>query len=177
MVKLQRSEQVAAFVDRLCGLSPGDRARLRRAAGKTISESHAIDLAYRVLPYGLGARREELYFLLATVYPLADSGSDTSLGVSLWRARDRDPNRNRGLDRRVQILLDADAGQLPFRLQHVIRYLKSKGVRVNWEALLNDLLRWEYANRPVQKRWAAHYFGHQEAPPVPAQDEGDLAAE
>ncbi len=167
MPESQQREQTADFVERLSQLAPGDRARLKRDAGKTMAESHSIGLAYRILPYGLGARREEIYFLLATVYPLAAGGGAGNLGAALRLARDPTPDKNKGLDRRVEILLDADATQLPFRLRQTIRLLKSRRVKVNWETLLADLLAWEWPDRPVQKRWAREYFGRPESSEAP----------
>jgi CRISPR system Cascade subunit CasB len=163
MPEPQQREQIGDFVERLAQLAPGDRARLKRDAGKTMAESHSIGLAYRILPYGLGARREEIYFLLATVYPLADGGGAGNLGDALRLARDPKPDKNKGLDRRVEILLDADVTQLPFRLRQTVRLLKSRRVKVNWEMLLADLLAWERPDRPIQKRWARQYFGRPES--------------
>jgi len=55
-------------------------------------------------------------------------------------------------------LLDSDATQLPFRLRQAIRFLKSKGVKVNLQQLLEDLLQWNHPGRFVQKQWARAYF-------------------
>jgi CRISPR system Cascade subunit CasB len=78
----------------------------------------------------------------------------------------RDPKNPKGLDRRVEILLDSDLTQLPFRLRQAVHYLSSKRVAVNWQQLLQDLLRWSHASRIVQKSWARSYFGS----PIPARN-------
>ena len=122
-----------------------------------LSEAQSLGLFYRLLPFGIGIAQEEIYFLLATLYPLADGGGSGNFGSSLRHARD--PKNHKGLDRRVEILLDSDNTQLPFRLRQAVRFVKSNNAAVNWQILLKDLLRWHYVNRIVQKQWARAYFG------------------
>jgi len=149
--------QVQVFIDRLGKLNPGDRARLKRNSGRTLAEAHnALGLFYRLLPPGVPERDYETYFLVATLYPMAEDGGADNLGQSLRRAQGA---RNKaGLDRRVEILLDADRTQLPFRLRQAIHFLHSNRVRVNWPQLLADLLYWNAPSRSVQQRWAKSYF-------------------
>ncbi|MFZ5903178.1 MAG: type I-E CRISPR-associated protein Cse2/CasB [Chloroflexota bacterium] len=173
MPKNEPDPRIAKFVDKLRALDAGDKAKLKRDAGKPIAEAQNIGLFYRLLPYGLNAAQEEIYFLVATHYCLADGGGKGNLGASLHRARDPDPKKNKGLNRRVEILLDSDATQLPFRLRQAIRLLKSKNERVNWQQLLQDLLRWNYPSRIVQKQWARAYF----ALPKPSDEETSAANE
>ena len=91
------------------------------------------------------------------VYPLAESGGAANFGASLRAAR-TDMNA-RGLDRRVEALLDADAGQLPFRLRQAVRFTQANRVPVNWTELLRDVLQWDQPSSFVQRKWAAAYFG------------------
>jgi CRISPR system Cascade subunit CasB len=153
--------QVQLFIDRLGKLQPGDRARLKRNAGRTLAESRKVmGLFYDLLPSGVPEQEYETYFLVATLYPLADGGGAGDLGAALRRAQ---VSRNRaGLDRRVEILLDADRTQLPFRLRQAVHFLHSNRVRVNWPQLLADLLYWTHPQRYVQQRWARSYFAESE---------------
>jgi len=151
--------KVEKFLQNLSALDAGGKARLKRDAGKPLAEAKSLGLFYRLLPYGLSAAQEEIFFLLATLYTLADGGGKGNFGASLHSARDPDPKKNKGLNRRVEVLLDSDAAQLPFRLRQAVRLLKSKPVAVNWQQLLEDLLRWKSVNRTVQKQWARAYFG------------------
>ena len=148
--------QIAAFMTRLEMLDAGGRARLKRCAGQSLSEARQIGLFYSILPPGIPAYQEGIYFLVATLYPLADSGGSGDFGAALRRAQQR--NNRKGLDRRVESLLDADEAQLPFRLRQAVRFISSNQVKVNWFQLLDDLLRWNTFNRPVQRRWARSYF-------------------
>ena len=145
------------FIDRLGKLDAGGRARLKRSAGRPLAEARdSLALFYRLLPSGIHPAQEEWYFLIATLYPLADGGQAGNLGDSLRRAAG--DNNHKGVDRRVEILLDADASQLPFRLRQAIRFLKSNNVEVNWARLLEDVLQWNHPKRFVQKQWARSYF-------------------
>ncbi len=152
------SPQVSQFIARLGALEPGERARFKRDAGKSLSEASTLGLFYRLLPYGVRPGDEEIYFLVATLFPLADAMErDGNFGATLHRARD-DKN-HKGLDRRVEVLLDADSTQLSFRLRQAVKFAKSKDAQVNWAQLLHDLLRWNGGTRSVQKAWARAYFG------------------
>jgi CRISPR system Cascade subunit CasB len=157
MAEQELSPQIQLFIEKLGRLDAGDRARLRRNAGRTLAEArNALGLFYRLLPPGVSEYQHATYFLVATIYPLAEGGAHGNLGESLRRARM--VQNTAGLDRRIEILLDADSNQLPFRLRQVIHFLQSNRVHVNWPQLLADLLRWNTPSRPVQQRWARAYF-------------------
>lgn len=150
-------EQIEVFTKRLEDLEPGERARLKRNAGRSLAESHdVLGVFFRLLPRDVPPRQQEWYFLVATLYPLASPGASENLGGSLRQARSE--ANSRGLDRRVEALLDADRQQVPFRLRQTISFLQSNRVRVNWPRLLKDLIGWEYLDRGVQQRWAQSYF-------------------
>jgi len=156
-------EKIKEFLSKLAGLDAGAKARLKRDAGKELAEAHSIGLFYRLLPYGLSASHEEIYFLVATLYPLVDKGDGQNFGTSLRilrqsKKRWREPTNS--MDKRFEVLLDADKGQLPYRLRQAVKFLKSgkQKIGVNWEQLLKDLLRWQHPSRFVQKQWAREYF-------------------
>jgi len=152
--------RVVDFCERLTRLDAGERARLKRNAGRTLAESHnALGLFFRLLPPNVPRIHEETYFLVATLFPLAESGNEGNLGSALRQVHD--PRGAQGLDRRVEILLDADGQQLAFRLRQTIRFLESKRGVVNWPQLLQDLLAWGHPKRYVQERWARAYFTSQ----------------
>jgi CRISPR type I-E-associated protein CasB/Cse2 len=151
------SEQVCSFFERLERLDPGERARFKRYAGKQLAESRSVlGLFYRILPPDVPSYQHEAFFLAATLYPLADGGAEGNFGESLRRAKA--VKNAKGLDRRMEVLLNADETQLPFRLRQAIRFLQSCRVRVNWPALLQDLLSWSHPKHMVQRRWAQSYF-------------------
>lgn len=158
MSKPQLNSRPATFIANLQRLNAGDRARLKRSAGRPLDEAtQCLGLFYRLLPYGgVAQAHEPTYWLVAALFPLADETSHGSFGDALRRARS--PRYRKGLDRRVEALLDSDPAQLPHRLAQAVRFLHSQRVPINWRSLLEDLLQWEHPNRFVQKKWARAYF-------------------
>jgi CRISPR system Cascade subunit CasB len=159
------------FVEALGRLDTGEKARLKRNAGFTLAEARdVLGVFYRLLPPTVSRAQYEDYFLVATLYPLAEgSGRHRDLGATLRAARS-DTNA-KGIDRRVEALLDAEGEQLRFRLRQAIRFAQSSRVTVNWPQLLRDVLRWDHPARFVQQRWAESYF----AVTLPARREDSRA--
>lgn len=160
MSEYQLDPKIAMFIERLGRLEPGERARLKRNAGCQLAEArNATTLFYQILPLGVPVFSEEMYFLTATLFTLAESEGMGNLGDALRRAR-KDNQNDKGLDRRIEVLLDANQEQLPFRLRQVIHFLQSNRVKVNWGQLLADLLQWDREDRRIQRKWARSYFGN-----------------
>ena len=156
-------EKIQKFLSNLAELNAGAKARFKRDAGKELAEAHSIGLFYRLLPYGLSAEQEEIYFLVATLYPLADNSDAKNFGTSLKALRQNKKQQQKpteSMDKRFEVLLDADKGQLPHRLRQIVKFLKSgeQKIGVNWARLLKDLLGWQRPSRHVQKEWAREYF-------------------
>jgi CRISPR system Cascade subunit CasB len=158
MSEPQTNLRLATFIANLQRLDAGDRARLKRSAGRPLDEAtQCLGLFYRLLPYGgVAPAQEPTYWLVAVLFPLTDATNHGGFGDALRRARS--PRYRKGLDRRVEALLDSDPAQLPHRLAQVVRFLHSQRVPVNWRSLLEDLLQWERPNRFIQKKWARAYF-------------------
>jgi CRISPR system Cascade subunit CasB len=93
-------------------------------------------------------------------------GGSGNLGDAFRRLRDE----SGGAERRFAALLDTDSKDLPGRLRQAISLLRSKEVTLDWLTLLQDLLAWDYGNRPVQRRWARAFW--QESPTDVAGVEG-----
>lgn len=158
-------KNIKEFLNNLAELDAGGGARLKRDVGKELAEAQSLGLFYRLLQnvYGLSAAQEEMYFLIATLYPLADNCNAKNFGTSLKALRQSKTRRKeptKSMDKRFEVLLDADKGQLPYRLRQAIKFLKSgeQKIGVNWEQLLKDLLGWQHPSRYVQKQWAREYF-------------------
>jgi len=148
---------VIEFVDRLAALNRGQQARLKRNAGKPLNEAHNVmGLFYRILPPNVSSHQVPYYFMTATLYPVADSGDEGNFGLSLKQIRTKE-NQD-GLDRRMEILLDADESQLPFRLRQAVYIIHGERGSIYWSRLLQDLLYWTHYNRFVQQQWAESYF-------------------
>lgn len=174
----EKDEFAVTFVQRLKQLDASERARFKRNAGTVIAESHNVTgLFYKKLLFDrtLSEAREEVYFLIATLYPFEKQikqesepadveppKSPENFGASLGEIRRRRQAEKEGstdgLDNRFERLLDADEQQLPYYLRREVYFLTNEGGRVNWDQLLRDLLHWDYADRRVQRNWARAYF-------------------
>lgn len=181
-------ERVSDFILALRQLDAGPLARLRRNAGNTLAESRGVfDIFYRIAPYGLSAAQEERYFLVATLYrprldPLASDGPSLAnpgnFGDTLRRVADPREEGSDGVKRRLAALLDAEDQQVNFRLRQLVRLVDGHRRAIDWPRLLDDLLRWDYADRRTQRAWARSYYGASagKAPDQPSAN-GDPADE
>lgn len=161
--------EVASFIHSLTSLTEhgerGELAKLRRSAGHTLSQAGAtMGLFYRLLP-SRAYRQEEIFFLVATLYPLNPRQLKGDFGTTMAALRSAASLST--LDRRMAILLDSDfdqiddkvgGGSLSYRLRQLVKYAASKQVGVDWARLLADLLYWTNSEKRVQKRWARSYY-------------------
>lgn len=146
------------FLARLSDLDAGERGRLKRNAGLALVEARqSLGLFYRLAPPTLNEAELEWYFTVATLFPLTEHAPVGNLGQSMRRARNE--LNGVGLDRRMEILLDADPEQLRYRLRRAVQMLGAQGIPVNWARLLTDLIYWTHPNHFVQRQWARAYFG------------------
>ena len=76
----------------------------------------------------------------------------------LWQHLSREQPGNSSLDLRFRALLDAQTDQLLPLLRASISLLKTKGIAVDYLQLLSDLCQWPQPDKPVQLRWALHYW-------------------
>ena len=77
--------------------------------------------------------------------------------------RVRDKQKSDSIEKRFATLLDADLDELRWRLRSALTLVASQGIALAWPDLLDDLLKWHHPNRPVQTRWARHFWGEPEA--------------
>jgi CRISPR system Cascade subunit CasB len=159
------------FVDHLERLRDrGDRAalaRLRRGLGRdpgTVAGVHPLVQPW--LPRGLGPRREDAFYLVASLFAAHPApGGVGDLGAAFARlAAGRD---SAGPERRLTALLDAHPDDLPRHLRHAVSLLAADAVPVDWRRLLADLLAWGHPGRRVQRAWARSFWGAA-APDSPA---------
>ena len=156
--------QAAEFIAALEQLDAGGRARLKRNAGNTLADARNVHRAFfQSLPYTVGERLHEDYFLIATLYPLANNRAgignlgDTMRHVRQARGGDTSGRAN-SLDRRFETLLDCEREHLPFRLRQAVRLAAASEQAIDWTQLLLDIIGWEQPERRIQLRWARSYF-------------------
>ncbi len=163
------------FVNNLKTLKRADLAVLKRNAGHTVAESRgAMGLFYRVLPQKIvGSISEDIYFLVATLYPLNRQDHDGDFGATMRavKALRGKTKENDSMDRRMNALLDSEfdsasgrpsaGGEMTYRLRQAVKLAAAAGVGINWHQLVTDLTSWSYPDRRARKRWARSYYGEQ----------------
>lgn len=154
------------MVDRLLTLSTGERAAMKREAGKCLVEAdaEALTVFFRIVPRGLKNWEQECWFAAATI-------------ACLWKLREVDVDgafpsllgryavdaRAEGIEKKLRVLLDArsdDGGYLFGKLSRLARMLKAKmPYRMpDVDQLYVDLKQWNSDKRFVQIRWVQQYF-------------------
>lgn len=159
-------ELVDAFLRGLERLATGERAALKRDAGKTLAEASGVALAafYRALPERVGAALEGRFFTVACI-------------SCLWKPEQlKGPARfyesclkqvrvlgYESFDKRVSALLDCywedTDGYLQQKLCRISRQMRQLDILPNCQRLLLDLVGWNGPDRRVQRRWARVYYG------------------
>lgn len=162
MSKFEIDSRIIEFCDNLDQLDAGEKARLKRNTGRSLDQARnnvfGLFLNQLLPRSGVPHSHEETYFLVATLYPWADGGGTGSLGSALRSIRHADEHRAASLDRRFEILLDANDKQRPFRLRQTLHYLYSQRTPVYWPRLLHDLIFWNDERWHVRETWARDYF-------------------
>lgn len=197
----EHAHRLVAALRRRCATDPGFAASLRRDANQTLSTTRMlVPWAAFHERLNLTPRDEELHHLIATLFALdrrgyrrsaeesdavgltTPTGSDAAarirnLGASLASRARAAPSEEKGLARRLTMLLDSSlepdgTGTLPWRLRRTITLLLSKGGDVDWTQLSWDLPLWNHDDRFVQRQWAQAFY-RESAPVKVPSDEAD----
>lgn len=155
---------IRPFVAKLRVLDPPDKpqdtkraelAHLRRGVGKPAVETLG-KLGWVFAE--VAERNVETAVLVAGLFAIhsAPHGKGT-LGTSLGKYK-LQSGADESTDKRFAHLVDSGREDLPERLRHVVRLLKSKDVPVDWFRLTEDLLGWDRETRSVQWNWSRDYW-------------------
>ena len=110
-----------SFIESLKRFDKGERAALRRQAGKPLDDAELPVSFCRALPQGLSPEELDGYWLAATLFALHPEDGSQPLARVLARIADK----GGGVERRFKRLIESTAAQLPHRLRHVIRLVAS----------------------------------------------------
>jgi CRISPR type I-E-associated protein CasB/Cse2 len=149
-----RQTRSKSFIASLKQLENGERAALRRQAGKTLDEATLSASICRALPSGLSPDELDVYWLAATLFAMYPEDG----GQPLARVLATIGEKGGGVERRFKRLIESTPAQLPHRLRYLIRIVASHRVSLDWAGLIDDLLRWSMPRRPVQFRWASLFY-------------------
>jgi CRISPR type I-E-associated protein CasB/Cse2 len=157
---MEKSEH--PFVEYLEGLREdrGALAALRRGLGQppgTVADMYRYVVPW--LPASARPREEAVYYLVAALFGSHPAeGGTGNMGEHFARTCESGSD-NTAIERRFTALLAAHPDDLGTYLRQAISFLRSKDVPVEWHQLFQDLQRWGYDNRPVQRKWAGAFWG------------------
>ncbi len=146
------------FFEKLSNLSNGEKAALRRNAGKMLNDAdgNAIIAFYKCLPYEVEFK-ESVWFAVACIYCMSkEHGTEGIEDCFAIMKNDSDSIKNR-LAGLLDMKWDND-GFFLSKLSRMAKMTLQKGYLFDSGLLLKDLLTWENDNRFVQKKWAKALF-------------------
>lgn len=164
-----KAEQIKSFLEKLDKLGSGEKALFRRnaAAHYERADFHAAGAFARLLPPDTPSYEEAPLFSAVCVrclWKTPGGGLPFPAAVSMLKRQQGDSET---VEKRFLSLLDESLNEESlfcikfYRLSHM---LCAAGIGVDWESLCGDLLRWNRAERYVQRQWMRTYFH------VPAQE-------
>lgn len=162
------TEAQRLFFSRLERLNTGDRAALRRCAGTMLREAdgNAMTVFYRCLPPSIGEAQAGKWFAVACISCLWDPDGDTGKPVEeVLSDLIRREELSDSTKHRVEMLLDTkwdSDGYLIIKITRLLKLVRQKSdrVRIDFAALLEDLLRWNNDSQIVQRKWARTIFAN-----------------
>jgi len=111
---------------------------------------------------------ERTYFLVGALFALhPEHTPGRSLGHAFRGINDDTSEGKKGGDNestraRFVALLDADPEDIADHFRHAVSLARARAISIDWVRTLKDLLGWRRADRRVQRRLAADFWG-----PVP----------
>ncbi|MFC0529057.1 type I-E CRISPR-associated protein Cse2/CasB [Phytohabitans kaempferiae] len=152
---------------RHCAEARQTLARLRRAFSGQRHEAEAYDV---VFPHNPPEREQELWLLVAglfALHPHANNAAGRSIGSAMRLLVADRPSAAR----RFTQLLSVDPAAMPHYLRQTIQLLRSDDVSIDYQLLLDDLVKMRTPGEAhkVRLRWARDYHRR------PASQQAELA--
>jgi CRISPR type I-E-associated protein CasB/Cse2 len=133
-------------------------AQLRRGLGEAPAYVLArVGWLFRAVPDAQLGHALVAAGLFAWVKGVCPQRDGINFGAAFGSGLSQDDKAAR--ERRFIDLLDTPAGELPYKLRQAVTLIGRTGVGLDWVMLMNDLRRWEYDDRRVQKDWARGFWG------------------
>lgn len=148
-----------AFFERLDKLSTGDRAVLKRSAGRmlTDADSKAIAVFYRCYPAVKEYQQEQLFAAACLHCMWKPEVHREPLEQILQKLR----AQSDGVEHRLVALLDTrwDAdGYMLTKLTRLIKMAKQQNFAVDCEALFKALCQWNHPGQYIQRKWLQVFY-------------------
>ena len=162
-------ETAKRFFEALDALPSGDRVALKRAAGTMLEQANgrAIRVFYQCLPYSVARWQESRWFAAGCLHCLWDANTKgrVRLVQALYQLGS-EAAISESVGHRLESLLDLSwerDGYMLTKLWRMIKLVQSKGIAIDCEDLLGDLIDWNADSQNVQRKWARGLYGKLEA--------------
>lgn len=160
-MKLERAREMMKGLDRL---TTGEKTALARSLGRTIgTASSGARMAFdHAFPTATRAEEMSCFLCACGACAMARlSGPEQSFVAALKRLSAE--GYEEGTRAKLRVLLDTpDEAEfealLASKLGRLLRYMKSKNIKVDFGMLLFDLCAWDRPDRPVQRKWSREFY-------------------
>lgn len=148
-----------AWLEKLNESDSKVRAILRRSLAFDVSQ-HIPAFPY-VEPFLKGEEsewRRNMHYLVAALWAAhwREGRAGTACTLACACAMHQLSSGSASTERRFISLLDADREQLPYRLRQMVALLNEQPI--DFEVLLDDLLRWSRESKRTQNTWARDFY-------------------
>lgn len=155
----ERAREMMKGINRL---TKGEKTALKRSLGRTPSAAPGAMVAfYRAFP-GVREGKELPFFLCACGACAMARLEGPERGVVAAMKALATKEYEEGIRRKLLALLDTPVEfetLFAAKVGRLLRYMKAKGIKVDFTKLLCDLCAWDRADGRVQRKWAREYFG------------------
>lgn len=154
-------------------LNAGELSALRRAAGTTVGKADmtALRAFYKACGY-CDPRREAYWFpamCMDALWRDPEGCAVNPMAQCLWELQNADERTTASVQHRVDMLLEtawSDDGFLVGKLLNLVRLVKSRtALKPDFQALADDLMRWNSPDRRVQRDWLRTLYNVKESKP------------
>lgn len=148
-------------IDIYSKVNPEFRILMRRSAGKTVSDADSNTLLGFYRNYYGKESEENKYFFSACVHCLWDIKDHNRMFSLPEAVKEMDKGSASSFEKRLLRLLEMhwdNDGFILNKMFHLVRFCKSKGIRIDCAKLLADILCWDKDNGAyIRKKWAREY--------------------
>ena len=160
------TEQQEIFFRRLNKLESGERAALRRQAGRLLGQADGKSVVtfYRCLPGDVSKWQEDRWFVIACLRCLWDAGEEGGRPLEqLIREMMLQKELSDSTGHRIETLIDGQWDDDGYQMTKLVRLVKmirqrSDRAKIDFAGLLDDLIAWNYESQSVQRKWARTIF-------------------
>lgn len=160
MTEEKNADWVAGFLDRLGGLSVGDRTALKRSLGISLREADARAVAAFFKVFWGGSRWEEdICFITACAVAAFHNVGGEKKSFQL-RLREMAVS-SEGVENKLLQLLDIPRKPETYfavKIGRLLRQMLAAGLNLDFAKLLKDLQQWDHPARFVQLKWARDFY-------------------